>query len=62
MNLLIGGCLTFILGCILVIMHRNQVKRKESYDLGKPYLRNLGIGFILFGIYNLVEYILFRKG
>jgi len=52
----------FILGCILVIMHRNQVKRKESYDLGKPYLRNLGIGFILFGIYNLVEYILFRKG
>lgn len=52
------GLLMMALGGILLIVHKSRTKSdKESTSLEKPYLRNAGIGFILFGIYYLVDYL-----
>jgi len=49
--------LTFILiGTISIIVYFKQSKKGTNPIFEKPYFKNAGISFILFGIYYLASY------
>lgn len=57
MNQLISGVTLLILGAVLLVFYsRNAKRQKEATTFETPYLKNGGIGFILFGIYFLIRY------
>jgi hypothetical protein len=57
MNQILSGSVFIVLGITLLIMfNRAKKTERESTALQKPYLKNAGIAFILFGIYYLSKY------
>jgi hypothetical protein len=59
MNQLISGVTMIILGTILIVFYNRQSKKQPENSLfEKPYLKNGGMGFILFGIYYLLRFVL----
>jgi hypothetical protein len=58
LQLLIGFTM-IALGAILLLIHfRSPKAQKENNAFEIPYLKNGGIGFVIFGIYYLIRYLL----
>lgn len=56
MNQLISSMSLIVLGTVLILFYNSQVKKKpESPLFEKPYLKNGGIGLVLFGVYYLLR-------
>jgi hypothetical protein len=46
-----------VLGTVIILIYNSQAKKRpESPYFEKPYLRNGGIGVVLFGVYYLLRY------
>ena len=57
MNQLISGITLIVLGTVLILFYSSQAKKQsESPLFEKPYLKNGGIGFVLFGVYYLLRF------
>ena len=57
MNQLFSGFTIIALGIVLLVVYNKKTKsQKESTTFQTPYLKNAGIGFILFGLYYLTKY------
>ena len=59
MHQLMVGIAFMAMGIILIVVYRRMAtKEKESSYFEKPYLKNGGIGMILFGIYYISKYLM----
>jgi len=57
MNQLFSGITIIALGIVLLVVYNRKTKsQKENTTFQTPYVKNLGIGFILFGLYYLTKY------
>jgi hypothetical protein len=57
MTQLFAGCTFIVLGTVLLVIYNKAIKtQKENTTFQTPYLKNGGIGFLLFGFYFLVRY------
>jgi hypothetical protein len=57
MNQLFAGGTMIVVGVVLLVISINASKtQKENTALQTPYLKNGGIGFLLFGLYYLTRY------
>jgi chromate transport protein ChrA len=57
MNQLYSGVTIIALGIVLLVVYNKKTKsQKENTTFQAPYLKNVGIGFILFGLYYLTKY------
>jgi hypothetical protein len=58
MNQLFSGITFIVLGILLLLFYNKaSQKQRESSFFEKPYLKNAGIGFILFGVYYIFMYV-----
>jgi hypothetical protein len=56
MTQLVAGSTFIVLGIILLVIYSKATKsQKENTTSQTPYLKNGGIGFLLFGLYFLVR-------
>jgi hypothetical protein len=59
MNQFFSGLAMIMLGLILILFYNKQSKKQPDHALfEKPYLKNGGIGLILFGLYYLLRFFL----
>jgi hypothetical protein len=56
MNQLSAGGIMIVLGIVLLVFYNKDMAQKENTRLQTPYLKNGGIGFLLFGLYYLARY------
>lgn len=57
MSQLFAGFTFIVLGIVLLVIYNKATKsQKENTTFQTPYLKNGGIGFLLFGLYFLVRY------
>ena len=57
MNQLLAGITLIVLGVVLLIVSAKSARtRQENATTQTPYLKNGGIGFVLFGLYYLLRY------
>lgn len=58
MNQLFAGAAMIVMGIVLLITYNRAARtQKENTTFQAPYLKNGGIGFLLFGLYYLVRYL-----
>jgi len=59
MNQLLSGLTMITGGIILIVFYNKQVKKQPDNSLfERPYLKNGGVGLIIFGILSLIRFIL----
>lgn len=57
MNQLFAGAAMIVMGIVLLVVYNRAAKaQKENTTFQTPYLKNGGIGFLLFGLYYLLRY------
>jgi hypothetical protein len=58
MNQLFAGIALTVLGIILFVANYRATKSQNENAFQSPYMKNAGIGFVFFGIYFLLKYLL----
>ena len=57
MNQILAGLGCLVVGIVMLIFHYSTSRgQRENTALQTPYLRNGGVGFIIFGLYYLLRY------
>jgi hypothetical protein len=56
MNQILAGSTMIALGAVMLVIYNRSIKAQENTAFQTPYLRNAGVGFILFGLYFLAKY------
>jgi hypothetical protein len=58
MNRLLTGIALTVLGIILLVANHRATKSQNESAFQSPYMKNAGIGFVFFGVYFLLKYLL----
>ncbi len=59
MNQLFAGGTMIVVGVVLLVFYNNASRaQNENTTFQTPYLKNGGIGFLLFGLYYLFRYLM----
>ena len=57
MNQLFAGGAMIVMGVVLLLVYYRAARsQKENTTFQTPYMKNGGIGFLLFGLYYLLRY------